>query len=114
MFVSLFLRQRDVPRIVFSQRQFIAAHADLDRVAHWGDFDHGHFRLGDQPHIEQPEPERAFAADCANHTSRSNFKLVQRHVSFAPFSTCVCRFSYKKTNPDAMFPVGRRRLAFSN
>jgi hypothetical protein len=52
MFVSLFLRQRDVPRIVFSQRQFIAAHADLDRVAHWGDFDHGHFRLGDQPHIE--------------------------------------------------------------
>ena len=53
-------------RVFLAQREFIAAHADFDRVPHRRDLDQSHFGAWDQPHVQKPQPQRAFAGDRAD------------------------------------------------
>jgi hypothetical protein len=50
-------------RVVDPESEFISVYLELNRVAHRSEFDNGDFRAGNNTHIKEMLPQRAFAAD---------------------------------------------------
>ncbi len=92
---SSFVYQFDFARVVLSDGQFVAAHADLDRIAHRRNLDQRNLRFRDQPHVQQAQPQRARTSDRTDRRRLPDLKLVQRHLFRLP-ATAV-----RKESPSA-------------
>ena len=70
----------DLFRFRQAEGQFISVDPQLHGIAHGGQLDHGHFRTGDDAHVQEVLAEGAFAADFFNDGGPAGFQFVEFHT----------------------------------
>ena len=70
----------DLFRFRQAEGQFISVDPQLHGIAHGGQLDHGHFRAGDDTHVQKVLAEGSFAADFLDDGGPAGFQFVEFHT----------------------------------
>ena len=80
----------DFLRVRKTQRQLVAVNAQLHRVAHRRELDHGHVAVGDKTHVEKMLPQCAFAADRTDGCGLADGQIFECHICYLFFRNGDC------------------------